>query len=89
MEAILKGFNLVDFDNLKTRFLSKNQENSWAQYDFGERKVRPTHYSIRSRPNSKGEYHLKGWVRHEEWRNKPGWTKCFNHVRNSRETWKR
>lgn len=58
----IHAYNLVDLDNFETRFLSQNKENSWAQYDFGDRKVRPTHYSIRSRQYSKGEYHLKGWV---------------------------
>ena len=36
------------------------QERSWFQYDFKERKVCPTHYSIRSR--SCGGHAPKNWI---------------------------
>lgn len=53
----------VDFDDLKNYFHSNSEQNSWLQFDFGERKVRPTHYSIKSRPDGgKGYYHLKNWT---------------------------
>lgn len=61
-DSCYHAFNLVDLDNLYSRFLSKSENDSWAQYDFVERKVKPTHYSIRSRPNSKRDWHPKGWV---------------------------
>lgn len=52
----------VDLDNKETRFTSKNIENSWLRYDFKGRKVRPTHYSIRSKPFDTGDWHPKNWV---------------------------
>jgi hypothetical protein len=35
--------------------------NQWICYDFGDSRIKPTHYSIRSRYNSSG-YNLKSWV---------------------------
>lgn len=40
----------VDFNDNENYFQSKNELNAWIKYDFLERKVRPTHYSIRTRP---------------------------------------
>lgn len=53
--------NAVDLSNTKTYFGSKSRENSWLQYDFGERRVNPTHYSIRTRHYWDGWY-LRNWV---------------------------
>ena len=53
----------VDFDNNQHYFQSKNEPNSWIKYDFQERTVRPTHYSIRTRPDGgKGDNHPKNWI---------------------------
>ena len=52
----------VDFDNKATRFRSNSEANSWLRYDFKERKVRPTHYSITSKPCGQGDYHPQHWV---------------------------
>ena len=42
---------------------SDNQENAYLRYDFNDRKVRPTHYSIRSRHDyGKGIHNLQHWV---------------------------
>lgn len=54
--------NVVDLENIQNWFLSKNEKNSWLKYDFKERKVRPTHYTIRSRNSAKGWYHPQHWV---------------------------
>lgn len=54
--------NAVDLDNKQTRFVSKNRENSWLKYDFKEKKVHPTHYSIRSKLCVKGDWHPQHWV---------------------------
>ena len=36
--------------------------NSWLLYDFKERKVKPTHYSIKSHDwGGKGDYHPQTW----------------------------
>lgn len=54
--------NIVDFDD-NHYFQSKNELNSWVKFDFQELKVRPTHYSIRTRPDGgKGDNHPKNWV---------------------------
>lgn len=42
---------------------SGNQENAYLKYDFVDRRVRLTHYSIRSRHDGyKGFYNLQHWV---------------------------
>ena len=44
-------------------FLCTNSvPGSWICYDFGERRVAPTSYSIRSIPNVPGTDHPKSWV---------------------------
>lgn len=55
--------NVVDFDDNQNYFQSKNEQNSWIKYDFKERKVKPTYYSIKTRPDGgKGDNHPKNWV---------------------------
>lgn len=53
--------NVVDLNNEYNYYGSKNEEITWLQYDFGERRVRPTHYSIRTRHHWDGWY-LRNWV---------------------------
>jgi hypothetical protein len=44
-------------------FVSKNAPNQWLCYDFGDRRIRLTHYSIRSRHNGDTDSsYLKSWV---------------------------
>jgi hypothetical protein len=44
-------------------FCSANQANQWIYYDFGDSRIKSTHYSIRSRYNaSNGCSHPKSWV---------------------------
>ena len=31
-------------------------------FDFKQKKIRPTHYSIRTKPSNRGAEHLKEWV---------------------------
>ncbi|KAK8845251.1 hypothetical protein M9Y10_021444 [Tritrichomonas musculus] len=52
--------NVVDFSDMKSYFLTNNGQSEWLRFDFVGLKVRPTHYSIRSRPD--GGYHPKNWV---------------------------
>lgn len=53
----------VDFDDLQHYYFSISQPNSWLKFDFINRKIRPTSYSIRSRfGDGKGGCHLKSWV---------------------------
>lgn len=52
----------ADLDNVKSYFCSANIRDSWLCYDFRDRKVKPTYYSIRStRDYAKGYHHLKNW----------------------------
>lgn len=55
--------NAVDFEseNVQNYFQSIDQSNSWLKYDFKERKVCPTHYSIRTR-RIYNNNHPKTWV---------------------------
>jgi hypothetical protein len=50
--------NAVDLLSI-SYFMSQNQPNQWLCYDFNNRKVRPTHYSIRVYPGSSD---LRSWV---------------------------
>jgi hypothetical protein len=44
-------------------FHSANQANQWICYDFGDSRIKPTHYLIRSNHvNGSGGYHPKSWV---------------------------
>ncbi|KAK8840841.1 hypothetical protein M9Y10_027668 [Tritrichomonas musculus] len=52
----------VDFDDTNHFFQSLDIENSWLRYDFISQKVRPTHYSIRSRNEGPSYFHPKNWV---------------------------
>lgn len=54
--------NVVDFNNDKMNFISNNDQNSWLLYDFKQRKVKPSHYSIKSHHwGGKGNYHPQNW----------------------------
>lgn len=52
----------VDLDNIKTYFRSDDQQNAWLMFDFKEKKIHPTHYSIRTKPTGKDGEHAKNWV---------------------------
>ena len=55
--------NAADLDNNTNYFHSNNYENSWLQYDFMNRKVIPTQYSIRSRHDEgRNGHHPKNLV---------------------------
>lgn len=52
----------VDLDSISSGLITNCEKNSWLMYDFKNRKVRPTHYSIRSWAWSPNCHHLKDWV---------------------------
>jgi hypothetical protein len=52
--------NVADFDN-QTMFATQNVPNSWICYDFKTNRIKPTHYSIRSRRDGDC-YHLRSWI---------------------------
>ena len=45
-----------------SEFRSADRENSWIRYDFKERRVIPTSYSVRSFGFGPGYSHPKSWV---------------------------
>ena len=53
--------NAVDIHNNKKYFQSADEENSWLKYDFIEKKVHPTRYSIQTRYDDDGT-HPRSWV---------------------------
>jgi hypothetical protein len=52
-------FDAADLTNTSNYFQSKNESNQWLCYDFKNRKVRRTHYSIH--PHSNNLY-LRSWI---------------------------
>jgi hypothetical protein len=52
--------NVADFEN-RTYFCTNIEVNSWICYDFKNMRIKPTHYSIRSRRDS-NSYHLRSWT---------------------------
>lgn len=54
--------NVSYFNDNNHLFFSDNKENSWLLYDFKNRKVRPTGYTIRSRPRNKESSHPRSWI---------------------------
>lgn len=43
-------------------FSSKNIENSWITFNFGNHRINPSHYEIMSSDAKKNKSHLKSWV---------------------------
>ena len=53
--------NVVDSDSIDSYFYSSDS-NSWVCFDFKNRKVKPTHYSIRSfKHGDAGWFHTQNW----------------------------
>ncbi|OHT15508.1 hypothetical protein TRFO_02828 [Tritrichomonas foetus] len=52
--------NVVDLENKTNYYQSKNEKNSWICYDFKDKRIQPTYYSIRSRHDS-NSHHLQTW----------------------------
>lgn len=54
---------VVDLDVDKHYFTYDSQQNSWIKFDFKDKKVRPTHYTLRTKSDSgKGGNHFKNLV---------------------------
>lgn len=56
-----KAKHAFDLDQ-ENYFLSKNQSGSWIKYDFKEKKIIPTHYSIRSGNSGYYNNEPRDWV---------------------------
>jgi hypothetical protein len=52
--------NIADFEN-QSCFFTNNEVNSWICYDFKNMRIKPTHYSIRSRCDYNSHY-LCSWM---------------------------
>jgi hypothetical protein len=52
--------NVACFENQRG-FYTKDEPNSWICYDFKCMRIKPTHYSLRSRRDYNG-YHLRCWT---------------------------
>lgn len=58
-----KPENVIDYEFIDSAFYSKNEKNSWIKFDFKERKVKPSAYSIRSNNwGGVGHWHPQHWV---------------------------
>ena len=53
--------NAVDLGT-NSSYWSNDEQDSWICYDFKERRVIPTSYSVRSYQGGPGWYHLRSWV---------------------------
>ena len=55
--------NVVDLDSLNFFVTRNSNENAFISFDFKERKIHPTHYTIRARSDGDADYHHpKKWV---------------------------
>jgi hypothetical protein len=52
---------VVDFKSNSRGFATTNVTNSWIRIDFRKYRIKPTHYSIRSRTDGDSN-HLRSWV---------------------------
>ena len=55
--------HVIDIGNkdLKSRFVSQDSPKQWIEISFGERWIKPTHYTIMSVPLGEGGPHMKSW----------------------------
>lgn len=61
-DSCRRAKNAVLFNDTGNWFCSKDMKDSWLRYDFKKQKVRPTHYSIKSKPYILGDRHPQHWV---------------------------
>ena len=54
--------NVTDLNNLESFYWSMNCSNQWIKYDFKDKKIHPTHYSIRSCPSNWSGHEPCNWV---------------------------
>lgn len=52
-------YNVIDFDNEENYYETENKKNSWIMFDFKDKNVRTTYYTIKSSPSSSN--YLKSW----------------------------
>lgn len=53
--------NLLDF-NWDNYYQAKSQDDSWVCFDFKNKKVKITNYSIKSHKRDKDRHHLRSWI---------------------------
>lgn len=57
-----KPENVVDYENNYNEFCSKNTSNAFLLFDFKDKSIQLTNYSIRSRESNKNGAHIRNWV---------------------------
>ena len=57
-----KPSNVALFGDTNNYFHSKNVEGSWICFDFNDRRVVPTHYTVKSVNWGVNDHHPKSWV---------------------------
>lgn len=70
--------SVVNFDNFDRYFASKDEKIAYLTIDFKNRKIRPTHYTIRSR-SSCDNYHPCNWI-FEGSNDNENWKELDNHL---------
>lgn len=53
---------VADLDDLSSTRYTNSDQNGFIQYDFKEKKVKPSYYTIRSRNANINNHHLKSWA---------------------------
>ena len=74
--------NLVDYENDNNFYHSNNTSNIFIQFDFKDKLIQLTNYSIRSRESNKNGAHIRNWVV-EVSNDGENWEKIDEHVNDS------
>ena len=53
--------NAVDYQNINSQFYTKNLPDQWLCIDFKDRKVKASHYSVRSHAYQSNWYNVQSW----------------------------
>ncbi|KAK8880688.1 hypothetical protein M9Y10_003372 [Tritrichomonas musculus] len=56
------ALNVIDYDDANKEFCSKDMKNSWLRFDFKDRQIKVTAYTIRSFFGEENDEHPKSWV---------------------------
>jgi len=73
--------NAVDLADAATMYISENGPGQWLCLDFKERRVRPSHYALRSSTEGKGSFHPRSWAL-EVSADGEGWTEVDSRLEN-------
>lgn len=54
--------NVIKYDDLKSCFESENENDSWICFDFKDKRIKFTNYTVSTNDWEKGQGHLRSWV---------------------------